>query len=110
MRSDSSSADGFTLLEMLVVIAAVAILAALLFPALAGARRKAQRTACGNHLRQIALAVRMYSDDSSDASPSPGRAESTSTNIETLYIAFKALIKNYVGANSPSSPRDKLFQ
>jgi prepilin-type N-terminal cleavage/methylation domain-containing protein len=106
----SRFAKGFTLMELLVVIAILGTLAALLLPALAGARRKAQRTVCGNNLRQIALAVRMYSDDSSDAAPSPGPASSTSTNIETLYVAYKTLIKNYVGAQNSSSPRDTLFQ
>ena len=74
MKSDSKTANGFTLVEMLVVIAVIAILAALLLPAISNAKRKAQRIACTNNLRQIALGVRMYSDDSHDASPSPGGA------------------------------------
>jgi prepilin-type N-terminal cleavage/methylation domain-containing protein len=58
---------GFTLLELLVVIGVLAILGALLFPALNSARAKVKRTTCGNNLRQINLGVRMYSDDSRDA-------------------------------------------
>ena len=101
---------GFSLTELLVVIAIVGILAALLLPVLSRAKAKAQRTTCLNNLRQIALGVRMYSDDSNDASPSPGSAGLTVTNIEPLYSGYKTLMKNYVGLNGASSPQDKLFQ
>jgi type II secretory pathway pseudopilin PulG len=96
------------LLELLVVIAIIAVLAALLLPVLSAAKRKAQRTTCTSNLRQINLGIRMYSDDSHDATPSPGSAASP-TNFATLYSAYKQLMKNYVGANGASSPRDKLF-
>ncbi|MGA2854823.1 MAG: prepilin-type N-terminal cleavage/methylation domain-containing protein, partial [Verrucomicrobiota bacterium] len=60
---------GFTLVELLVVIAIIAILAALLLAVLSSAKAKAQRMVCVGNLRQINLGVRMYSDDSHDASP-----------------------------------------
>lgn len=95
---------GFTMIELLVVMAITSILAALLLFSVVGTKRYAMRTACLNNLRQINLGTRMYSDDSNDLTPAGSQG---TTNPP--WIAYKELMKNYIGLHGSSSPQDKLF-
>src|SRR5437773_6015459 len=63
---------GFNLLELIVVIAIVAVLAALLLPALVKAREQGRTSVCKNNMRQIGLAMVLYADDNGDFLPWPG--------------------------------------
>lgn len=74
LRTNSSSRPtakrGFTLIEMLVVIAIISVLTALLIPALTKAKRNARNVACLSNLRQLGVATRMYADENEQRMPS----------------------------------------
>lgn len=63
---------GFTLIELLVVIAIIAILAAILFPVFARAREKARQSSCLSNIRQLGLAIAMYTQDHDEITPQAG--------------------------------------
>ena len=80
MRQEKSrTGTGFTLIEMLTVMAILAVLAGLLFPVIAKSREQARRTTCLSNLRQIGMALSMYASNHAGmlppaGEPSTGRA------------------------------------
>lgn len=64
--------NGFTLIEILVVVAIIGILAAFLLPVFAKAREKARSSACLSNLRQIGVAVQLYAQDADGKIPPDG--------------------------------------
>jgi prepilin-type N-terminal cleavage/methylation domain-containing protein len=98
--------NGFSLNELLVTVAIVAVLSALLAPVLSSSKKRAQRMICLNNLRQVNAGVLMYSADSSDLAPNT-RYDRGITNAP--WIGYKELMKQYIGLHGASSSQDKIF-
>lgn len=77
----------FTLIELLVVVAIIAILAALLLPALGSAKSSAKRIACTSNVRQINLALNLYAGD---------HGETLNYYTNDIYYAYKDCILPYL--------------
>ena len=81
---------GFTLIELLVVIAIIAILAAILFPVFAQAREKARQTSCTSNMKQIELAILMYTTDYDEQLPFGA------SNAGPVTVTWYDLVEPYV--------------
>jgi prepilin-type N-terminal cleavage/methylation domain-containing protein/prepilin-type processing-associated H-X9-DG protein len=113
---------GFTLIEILVVIAIVVLLAAILFPIFARARENARRSSCLSNLKQIGLGFMMYTQDYDEHLPTAynkypvssggyimpnGKPASSPTRL--WYSQIFDYVKNYQIYNDPSADSDLAY-
>lgn len=124
---------GFTLVELLVVVAIMSLLLAIAWPALSGARDHARRAACASNLRQVGVAIHLYAQDFDDMIPfGPAGRPVTGSNFYTVIgnvtsllsledgapVGLGLLLKHYLaqqptvlfcpGADQPSEAKEQL--
>ncbi len=87
----------FTLIELLVVVAIIALLMAILLPSLGRARDQARLVACGSNLRQIGLAIEMYSADNSGYQPAPNLTYSPGYISDAKGYSWDDALWTYLG-------------
>ena len=92
----------FTLIELLIVIAIVALLAAILFPVFAQAKEKGRQTVCASNLRQLALANQMYSGDY-DGRYAPAALDYYETN-QQRWFGLRDAAGNFQAKSGPLVP------
>src|SRR5438445_9583574 len=96
---------GFTIIELLVVVAIIAILLALLLPAVQQARDAARRAHCKNNLKQIGLALHNYVDSYTVFPPSlctgPGNYGQWSAQARLLPFVDQANLQNLINFQAP---------
>lgn len=93
----------FTLVELLIVIAIIALLIGTLVPALGRSRASAQQIACASSIRQLVLAVALYAHDHDDLAP-PGASQFQTRNLHRWHGSRPTISDPFTPAGAPITP------
>jgi prepilin-type N-terminal cleavage/methylation domain-containing protein len=99
--------SGFTLVELLVVIAVIAMLAALLFPVFTTARQASTASVCASNLRQLSKATLLYTQDYDECFPLAfyRMASANGTCLRTVWGVLQPYLRDYRVALCPADPQ-----
>ena len=103
----------FTLIELLVVISVIAILLAIMLPALGKAKDKAKKIGCLNNLKQIGLSTMLYADDSNgdlvgDTIGTSGQRTADDDDVNFLFPSYAPNLKSFVCPSTQNTITNEL--
>ena len=102
LRQRTAEAAGFTLVELLVLVAIIAVLAAILLPVFARARERVRQTPCNSNLAQVGKAFLMYASDYDDGLPQEWYVEGPS-----FPACLQPYLRNTIVFFGPSQPGER---
>ena len=97
-------------MELLVVVAIIALLMSILAPALGKARATARRAACRSQLRGVGMAMRMYVNDNDDTMPVAAQLPSQEPNLPCITDVLLPYLKNRKAMRCPADRQENYFE
>jgi len=102
-KRSSDCRSGFTLIELIVVIAIIGVLASLLLPALSRAKTKSRSVVCISQLRQLGIATRLYTDEHNNILPSAELLPSMPVDSTNALPRICDVLGSYAGKSTPAT-------